>query len=190
METSGKAFVSHWEWAAEKGLMNPNTAHTYRAACLQILSSVFPEDWEDIDVNTLDAEDLFLRFQNLRGKELRPRSLQDYRRRLDQALVSFRNYATDPSGWKAPRRDRSGRQELVSPRRSERAPSQSTNRAADESLIEYPFPVREGLTARLHLPRDLRVNEAKRLTAFVMSLAVDSLDPIALPAPSFSRRDD
>jgi hypothetical protein len=35
-ETSGKAFLEHWSWAAEKGLMNKNTAGGLRSACGQV----------------------------------------------------------------------------------------------------------------------------------------------------------
>jgi len=40
-------------------------------------------------------------------------------------------------------------------------------------LVEYPFPIREGQTARLILPRDLKIAEVKRLTAFLATLPVD-----------------
>jgi hypothetical protein len=40
------------------------------------------------------------------------------------------------------------------------------------SLIEYPFPLRPGVQARLALPEDLTEREAKRLARFVESLAV------------------
>ncbi len=40
-------------------------------------------------------------------------------------------------------------------------------------LVEYPFPLREKLVARLMLPRDLTVAEAKRLHCFMNALAVD-----------------
>jgi len=39
--------------------------------------------------------------------------------------------------------------------------------------VEYPFPIRD-LTAKLILPRDLRLAEAKRLGAFITSLAADA----------------
>src|SRR5712692_386131 len=32
-DTTGKALLEHWSWAAEKGLMNKNTAHGLRSAC-------------------------------------------------------------------------------------------------------------------------------------------------------------
>lgn len=40
-------------------------------------------------------------------------------------------------------------------------------------MIEYPFPLRDDLLARLLLPRDLTTDEAKRLVAFVNALAID-----------------
>jgi hypothetical protein len=68
METNAKSLVDHWTWAANKGVMNPNTAAGLRAACTQILA-VVGEGWEDTDVATLDVENLLIRFQNLRKKD-------------------------------------------------------------------------------------------------------------------------
>jgi hypothetical protein len=39
--------------------------------------------------------------------------------------------------------------------------------------VEYPFPLREGQTARLILPRDLKAAEVKRLSAFMSTLVAD-----------------
>ena len=63
METSVKAFLEHWNWAADKGVMNRNTAAGMRSACNQVLS--VQDDWENLDVNTLDIEATLTRFQNL-----------------------------------------------------------------------------------------------------------------------------
>src|ERR1700722_19933918 len=79
MESTGRALVDHWSWAAEKGLMNKNTAGTLRAACSQILSSV-DDNWETLDIRELNPDDAFRRFQNKRGKDFRPASLHDYAR--------------------------------------------------------------------------------------------------------------
>jgi hypothetical protein len=42
-------------------------------------------------------------------------------------------------------------------------------------MVDYPFPVRDGQTARLVLPRDLRAAEAKRLSAFMATLVVEEV---------------
>jgi hypothetical protein len=40
-------------------------------------------------------------------------------------------------------------------------------------LVEYPFPIRDGQTATLRLPRDIKSAEVKRISAFMATLAVD-----------------
>ena len=51
---------------------------------------------------------------------------------------------------------------------------------AASGMIQYPFPIREGVVASLTLPTNLRKTEAKRLAAFLESLAVE--EPPAPPA--------
>lgn len=51
-------------------------------------------------------------------------------------------------------------------------------------LIEYPFPLRPGVQARIALPEDLTEKDAKRLARFVESLAFsEQLAITAGPAP-------
>jgi hypothetical protein len=42
-------------------------------------------------------------------------------------------------------------------------------------MVDYPFPVRDGQTARLVLARDLHAAEAKRLSAFMATLVVEEM---------------
>ena len=60
MEATGRSLVDHWLWAASKGLMNASTAKNFRVACLQVLSVL--DDWEAVDVQNLDAGEVFARF--------------------------------------------------------------------------------------------------------------------------------
>ena len=52
-------------------------------------------------------------------------------------------------------------------------------------LIPHLFPVRDGVLATLVLPADLTVAEARRLTAFVESLALPDAPsrPVVAPEP-------
>ena len=50
--------------------------------------------------------------------------------------------------------------------------SDSTPVTRPGSMLDYPFPLRPGLQARLTLPEDLTVEEASRLGAFLTTLAV------------------
>jgi len=40
-------------------------------------------------------------------------------------------------------------------------------------LVDYPYPLREGETVRLMLPRDTKLAEVRRLYAFMKTLAID-----------------
>lgn len=173
MEASGKAFVEHWSWAAQKGLMNKNTAAGVRAACGQVLGVL--DNWREVDVRTLDVDDTVKRFKNVRRKEFKPRSLEVYGRRFRQALTSYRSYLDDPGGWKPATQQRPSRAEKNggNERQMETATSGGRPELGKGALVDYPFPLRDGLTVRLLLPRDLKMAEVKRLNAFMTTLAVD-----------------
>jgi hypothetical protein len=40
-------------------------------------------------------------------------------------------------------------------------------------LIKYPFPIRPGVQGFIQLPEDLNMREAKRIAAFVSTLAIE-----------------
>jgi hypothetical protein len=187
MEKTGRALVDHWQWAGSKGLMNTTTARLIRNACQQVLSA--QEGWEDLDIETLDADQTFRCFQNLSGRNLTPKSLKDYRRRFTQGVEMFLDYLRDPPNWK-PTPERPRRLEIADEKRakSESArpkfqakPSQGSVPQNGENLMDYPFPIRAGVVARLALPGDLTATEARRLANFISSLAVDSVtDPVEI----------
>jgi hypothetical protein len=177
VDTSGKSLIEHWRWASDKGVMNPNTASAFRAACAQVLSVA--EGWESLDVRTIDVDDICRRFQNKRSKDFKPESLDAYKRRFGQAVTLFLKYANDPSSWKAPSQERASRKERRNTSLNNGDPTLAPlERTAPPSiasgLVEYPFPLREGRLAYLKLPVDLKVVEVKRLTAYLNTLAVDT----------------
>jgi hypothetical protein len=181
MNTTGRQLVDHWTWAAEKGIMNRNSAGALRAACAQVLSVL--ENWEDLDVTSIDVEDVIRRFQNLRARDFNPASLHTYARRFRSAVDSFLQYSKNPSGWKPASRpirvaaENGGMSSKPSKVKTE--PEAHVSPPAHEvattrGLIEYPFPLRNDVVARLMLPRDLSGAEAKRIYGFMVALAVDS----------------
>jgi hypothetical protein len=178
-ETNGKALVEHWEWAREKGLMNGNTAGSLKAACSQVLSALGDEA-DTVDIKTLDVEGTFQRFQNLRKKDFTPESLATYKSRFRKAVESYLKYLEDPAGWKPearPVRATTERKKTPETNGNGHGAQETvlvTKREMPQSnMVEYPYPVREGQIARLVLPRDLKMSEVKRLTAFMGTLAVD-----------------
>jgi hypothetical protein len=178
MET-GKTLIDHWSWAADKGVMNKNTAAGLRAACVQVLGVV--DDPQQIDIANLDVDDLLTRFQNLRKQRFKPQVLEAYKRRFRNAVKSYKEYLENPGTWKPASQERSGGE------RRERPSSASTDasgsgigsvrsRAAitDAGSEEYRLPLRPSVMARLILPVDLTPDEATRVKAFVDMLVVPS----------------
>lgn len=179
METTGKQFVEFWSWASSKGLMNENTAKGIAAPVRQVLS--IDENWETQDVSNIDADELLQRFQNVRGKDFKPESLNAYARRFKQALDLFLQYTRDPSGWKFKGKISSNRKPKAE--KSDKQLNLQVSEDIDKAtlpqagnllpLMEYPFPLRDNCIVKIKLPTDLKVAEVERLTLFIRTLALD-----------------
>lgn len=175
---TGLAFVKHWDWVAEKGLMPAATAHATRAAVSQILK--IDENWENIDVSRLDVDSLIGRFRNL--SKLAPGSLATYESRFRSGLESYLSYLDNPASYQPRARKSTQRDDKPSSKTKVKAQSQNalatpasalnppTGSAA--KLVVYPFPVRPDVFAELKLPADLTGEEAFRLSAFLKALAL------------------
>jgi hypothetical protein len=176
MDTSARALIDHWAWAAEKGLMNRNTAGGLRSACNRVLE-VLGDDWEQTNISELNVEETLLRFQNLKKKDFRPQVLEEYKQRFRKAVRSYLEYLANPGNWKP-----SAQERPTAAQRGSRARKDSSSPARGPALqvalghganeMEYPFPLRSGVMARLVLPKDLTRDDVNRLSAFMSMLIV------------------
>ena len=181
VDTSGRALVQHWKWAAEKGLMNPNTANALRAACGKVLA--VEDGWENLDIRTIDVDGLCRRFQTRNSKDYKPESLDTYKRRFVNAVEMFLKHTDDPASWRPHGQDIAGRRERNARTNGSYAVAATSGSVTPASvpvkgLVDYPFPLREDRFAYLRLPVDLKMAEVKRLTAYLATLAVD-FEPMA-----------
>lgn len=176
---TGLAFVRHWDWVAEKGLMAPASARAIRAAVSQILK--IDDNWESVDVRNIDVEALFARFRNL--SKIAPGSLAAYESRFRSGLQSYLAYLDNPTSYQPKTRKASQRDDKPTPKsKSKRSaeslaasPSLTTSTPTASNtakLIVYPFPVRPDVFAELRLPADLTIDEALRLSAFLKAVAL------------------
>jgi hypothetical protein len=175
---TGLAFVRHWDWVAEKGLMAPASARAIRAAVSQILK--IHDNWESVDVRSIDVEALFARFRNL--SKIAPGSLAAYESRFRSGLQSYLAYLDNPASYQPKTRKPSLRDEKPTPRSKIKStastlprpaqPGQSVMSSSTTKLVVYPFPVRPDVFAELKLPADLTVDEALRLSAFLKAVAL------------------
>ena len=181
--TSAQALVEHWSWASGKGLLKVPTARSLATACRGVLG--VQDDWENLDIKTLDINDAFIRFENLRSHDFTQRSLRDYERRFRRAITSYLQYVEDPADWKYPSRASPSR---VSRRSSQSNPPSDQDESADvlqpvanvaddsspkENIQEYMYPFRPDLMARLTIPTDATTAEINRLVAWARTLAID-----------------
>lgn len=172
-KATGLGLTEHWDWAARKGLVNIHTARSLKAASRQVLSVL--DDWESVDIESLDVDDVFRRFVNLRGRDFKPDSLESYKSRFKNAIDLYLSYVRNPAGWKPKSRDRSSTPDHKRGKpKTDIVPDEANESASTQTgMIPYPFPLRPGVVARLTLPADLTGAEVKRLTAYMNLLSVD-----------------
>ena len=179
-KTSGRKFAEHWAYAREKGLMNQSTASAVETAVRRVLAT--EDDWEKVDINSINVDDLINRFNNLNANNFKPRSLRDYGQRFRRALTSYKSFLDDPGNWKYASRGTTKR--TTSPPGSV-ADEETTPRDGDLSgqtasptpLQTYTYPFRDGVLARLDIPRDANTGEINRLIAWARTLASDYEPP-------------
>ena len=104
---TGLAFVQHWDWVAEKGLLPKNTALSIRTSVSKILG--IEEEWESVDVRRLDVDALIARFRN--ASNLAPNSLATYKSRFRTGLASYLAYLDNPTSYQPKGRRRSVRED-------------------------------------------------------------------------------
>ncbi|MDQ6722502.1 MAG: hypothetical protein M3003_17165 [Candidatus Dormibacteraeota bacterium] len=183
--TTASDLMTFIDQQQKKGYMKANTAHSLKAAAKKVLS--IDGDLDHIDVSKVDVDELFRRFANLpAGDGLKQESKIAYRQRVGQAISWFLGYKADPVGWRPP---------ATTPRptgnghvKNKPTPTPRHTPPADQTpplptpptiegkwrVIDFPFPLRDGLIAHLLLPADLKRAEVRRLNAYMTTLAADA----------------
>jgi hypothetical protein len=181
---SRAALARFIEFVVEKGLVHPATAQGWRVATAKVLEELSAEDAED--VRRIDLPATFRAFLNRNPGRLSPASIGEYRRRVGRAFEEFVRWAEDPGGYafrpagRPPKtesrpRPNGGRPEARAAERS--ALQRGTDTIASAGGIALEYPLRPDRSAQVVVPRDLTVDEARRMGAFLLTLAVDFRPP-------------
>ena len=176
---SKKALLKFLDTVVEKGLMNANTAGGLRAACTKILDDV--ED--DNDVRVIDVATAVIRYNNRNPGVLAPNSLAEYQRRVTRAIMEFVRYTENPAGYKPLSRTIRGKktearaekkEQIIHDQHAQPTPThQGSPIQSATAGLALNFPLRGDFLAQVVIPRDLNAEEAKRMCAFLMTLAMD-----------------
>jgi hypothetical protein len=175
---SRAALARFIEFVVAKGLVHPATAQGWRVATAKVLEDLTPAEGED--VRRIDVEATFKGFLNRYPGRLSPASVGEYRRRVGRAIEEFVRWMEDPGSYAFRSPPRAPKAEAR--RRLDPAPVSSPNAARPRASAPTPplrdgialeYPLRPDLLAQVVVPRDLTVEEARRMGAFLVTLAVD-----------------
>jgi hypothetical protein len=165
--------VSFLGYVLQKGLVNESTARGWNVAISKILDDLSPD--EAADVRKIDVDSAFKKFANRSGGRFTPASLTEYRRRTQLAIQEFIAWKTDPSSYKPRGRSTGNGRKKDMERTVQRTPKQNTEESGGPLTPLSVSPSSQGLPLAFPIRSDFlaQVNEAKRLSAFIMTLAMD-----------------
>jgi hypothetical protein len=173
--------LAFMDFMINKGYASSSSVSPWKSAAKQVFSTVEGDDYESLDVRGLDVEEYLGRFENRSIGKYKADSLAAYRSRFRRAVESYQSYLADPN-WKpnlraTPRRSNGEGAKARTGRPASR-PSPAPNPTppsggGSPSLITYPFPLKSGQMAQLHLPTTLDREDAERLTQFVRALVFE-----------------
>lgn len=177
-------------WAETKGELPGPMVQNWRNAANNVLA-IDGDDWMNINLVHLDIDAQLSRFEVLKRTAYAESSMGAYKSRFRTGVEAYRVWLANPgsSTWKpkgiTTSRPKTGNGDKVKKK------SNVTVLTTDEILamppavdvsggiianrpgmIEYPFPIRPGVQARIALPEDLSEKEAKRVARFIETLAI------------------
>lgn len=177
---SKNALMKFLDTVVAKGLMNANTAGGLKAACSRILDDLADTD----DVRGVDVNTAVVRYNNRNPGALSPNSLAEYQRRVSRAISDFVSWVENPASFKPRARGASGK----NGRKAENTVGQRAtathsdmpvhtvhvaSSAPTSTGLPLSYPLRSDFLAQVVIPRDLTSEEARRLGAFLLTLAAD-----------------
>lgn len=169
---------------ASKGAINP-----LKIAFTKVVQTINGKDaWTDTEVKSIDVDDYMNRFANLTLGKYSSESLTVYKSRVKKVVEWYVTFLEKP-GW-APeiqRRNRPVAKPAEQAAVSSGLPSTPAPEAAglvrpaapaaplavSPDRITYPFPLMDGQLIHISLPVQLSKADARRIGAFVESIARD-----------------
>ena len=174
---SRDALARFIDYVVDKNLVNPSTAQGWRVATTKVLDELTAE--ERADVRRIEVDSTFKQFLNRNPGRLSPASTGEYRRRVGRAIDEFVSWMENPAGygsrtaaWAVKSESRPRSKPRLPPNTSP-VPVAPAGAYAEPGGVALSFPVRPGFLARVVVPADLTVDEARRMGAFLLTLAPD-----------------
>lgn len=193
---SAAGMIAWLGWVIDKNEMVDATAGALRTGCQKVLA--VEDDWNSLDVRGMDVDSIVTRFRNKHRGDMKTSTLDAYEQRLRQSVDMYVKWLNDDPTWKPAQRRRATKAAngngttpgaAVKVKQQEQA---KVDPPPQPGMITYPFPIRPGMQGKITLPENLSMREAKRIAAFVSTLAFeDEPEPMkALPAGQWGSGDE
>lgn len=166
---------------ARKNELPRATVSAMRSSSLKVLDT--DQDAEDADLRALDIEDLLRRFKIKHRGDFTDESLKTYESRFRKSLDMYLKFISDDPSWnKTKRRVRlsrktaaatDGKSDAVHIQDSPTSAVETSVQNVEPGMMQFPIPIRPGVTGTLVLPEDLSKREAERVATVVNALAFE-----------------
>lgn len=173
----------------EKGKATSGAITPLKTAFSQVVRVVDGENWEETDVKSIDVEDYMARFANLTMGKYSSDSLTVYKSRVNK-VVSWYLQFLDKPGWTpdVKKRNRTSKSKVSEqqktmpvqvPTVSSQTPTQPERPQSMPEIanapgrVLYPYPLTDGQLIHISLPVRLSKDDARRIAAFIESIAID-----------------
>jgi hypothetical protein len=190
-----QAWITRMERTGE---MNPNTVKAWGYAVPKVLEVMDVENVDDVDLRSVDIDDLLRRFEVKNRLKYTASSLETYRSRFRQSVLMFIAYIDGDKNWRNAARPAAAEGQARPPRkRSTPKPKESQSPPQPASVppvtpptssgsslgepsggpgfVSFPVVLRGGkVTASFSVPLDLTIQEAEGLAEVIKAVAFAS----------------
>lgn len=164
------------DFMVDKGYATTAATDPWKTAARKVLGTVYGDEFEGTDLTSIDFDDVIARFETLTRGQYKHESVLAYARRLKNAVDAYLEFLETGKPPQLRRSSTSTKTEAKKPAAaaSSASPKPKQQQEPMGELIKFPFPLRSGEMAQLHLPRRLQQDDADRLSAFLRTLQVET----------------
>jgi hypothetical protein len=182
---TGAGLIEFLNWTITHHELVETTASALRTGCQKVLS--VEDDPDGVDLRSADLDSIIGRFKTKHRMDMKDRTREQYEQRFRQSVEMYIKWLDNDPTWKPAQRKRPVGGNGTTPKTAKDT-TQSESPSApprveqhQPGMITYPFPIRPGLQGKISLPEDLTMREAKRIAAFVSTLALEEDEPSTEP---------
>jgi hypothetical protein len=168
--------IAYCDWLLEKGYAGSSQVGPWKIAIRKVFEAVDGTQFEGVSTEGLDLDDSFRRFRTLTAQTYKSESQDAYTSRVRRAIDAYEYWLANDRppvfrqvGKKTDDAEVSKPAKEASKSKSPQEPLVTLENGGEE-FIDYPFPLRNGQTARLSLPRRLEKADVERMVQLLHAL--------------------